>query len=68
MYRAQLTVEGIVQGVGFRPAVYRLAHELGLTGYVRNMGNLVEIVLEGSEDTIRKFIERLKAEKPPFPG
>ncbi|WP_432703547.1 carbamoyltransferase HypF [Methanothermobacter thermautotrophicus] len=66
MYRAQLTVEGIVQGVGFRPAVYRLAHELGLTGYVRNMGNLVEIVLEGDEERIKRFIKRLKAEKPPI--
>ncbi len=47
MYRAHLTVEGIVQGVGFRPAVYRLAKELSLTGYVRNMGNMVEIVLGG---------------------
>ncbi|MEM4196216.1 MAG: acylphosphatase, partial [Methanothermobacter sp.] len=66
MYRAQLTVEGIVQGVGFRPAVYRLAHELGLKGYVRNMGNLVEIVLEGDENRIKGFIQRLKAEKPPL--
>ena len=66
MYRAHLTVEGIVQGVGFRPAVYRLAKELSLTGYVRNMGNMVEIVLEGSHEGIEEFIERLKKDKPPI--
>lgn len=66
MYRAHLTVEGIVQGVGFRPAVYRLAKELGLTGYVRNLGNMVEIALEGSHEGIEEFIERLKKDKPPI--
>ena len=42
-YNAYLLVDGIVQGVGFRPTVYRLAKVMQLNGYVRNMGNIVEI-------------------------
>ncbi|RLE55780.1 MAG: carbamoyltransferase HypF [Thermoprotei archaeon] len=62
----RITVSGIVQGVGFRPFIHRLALSLGLTGYVRNLGGSeVEIWIEGSEEAIRKFIERLRSEKPP---
>ena len=46
--RRQIQVRGIVQGVGFRPFVYRLAHELGLAGWVRNDGDGVTIEAEGS--------------------
>src|SRR5690554_5940733 len=66
MYRAHIIVEGIVQGVGFRPSVYRLADETGLTGYVRNIGNAVEIVVEGERSRLDEFIARLKTEKPPI--
>ena len=58
MYRAHIIVEGIVQGVGFRPSVYRLADETGLTGYVRNIGNAVEIVVEGERSRLDEFIAR----------
>jgi|Deesub1362A_J573_1020465.scaffolds.fasta_scaffold01289_10 hydrogenase maturation protein HypF len=62
MYR--LVVKGIVQGVGFRPFVYRLATSMGLKGYVRNTGDgTVEILVDSRVD---EFIERLKAEKPPM--
>ncbi|MDI6841783.1 MAG: carbamoyltransferase HypF [Methanothermobacter wolfeii] len=64
MYRAHIIVEGIVQGVGFRPSVYRLADETRLTGYVRNIGNAVEIVVEGERSRLDEFIARLKTEKP----
>ena len=48
METKQILVEGIVQGVGFRPFVYRIATEASLNGYVRNLGNVVEIILQGS--------------------
>lgn len=63
-YTAYLLVDGIVQGVGFRPTVYRIAKSLDLTGYVRNMGNIVEIVLQGSYDNINSFVDNLQKNKP----
>ena len=64
MTAKKILTQGIVQGVGFRPYVYRLATELELKGYVRNLGNVVEIILEG--DNINLFIERLPKELPPI--
>ncbi len=62
----KIRVIGIVQGVGFRPYVYRLAKSMGLKGYVKNMGGSeVEIHLEGPEARIHEFSERLVREKPP---
>ena len=55
MDKARILVQGIVQGVGFRPTVYRLARALDLRGYVRNLGNIVEIVLEGNKSNIKQF-------------
>lgn len=53
-------VQGIVQAVGFRPFVYRIAHEHNLRGYVKNLGDAgVEIVVEGREEDIEAFIEDL---------
>ena len=65
--RAEIKVSGIVQGVGFRPFIYRTAVKNGLVGYVRNRGDaVVEIVTEGNKDSIVQFLEDLKAEKPPL--
>ncbi len=64
--RARIIVHGIVQGVGFRPTVYRIAKEMNLKGSVRNLGNSVEIILEGPEEEIKKFAENLKNNKPPI--
>ena len=64
MIAKKILTQGIVQGVGFRPYVYRLASELNLKGYVRNLGNVVEIILEG--DNVNQFIERLPKELPPI--
>ena len=47
MEKARILVQGIVQGVGFRPTVYRIANDMHINGYVRNLGNIVEIVIEG---------------------
>ncbi|SMF30633.1 Hydrogenase maturation protein, carbamoyltransferase HypF [Tistlia consotensis] len=57
-----ITVRGQVQGVGFRPTVWRIATELGLSGEVRNSGEGVEIRLWGT--ALERFTERLRAEAP----
>ena len=62
--RVQVNVEGTVQGVGFRPFVYRLAHELELTGWVRNTRNGVLVEVEGDAPAIETFLQRLKADAP----
>lgn len=63
-YTAYLLVDGIVQGVGFRPTVYRLAKVMNLNGYVRNMGNIVEIEIQGTLDDINLFVDELQEHKP----
>jgi len=63
--RVRIKVTGIVQGVGFRPFVYRTAVKNCLTGYVMNKGDAgVEIFLEGKEDNIRNFQRDLVEKKP----
>jgi hydrogenase maturation protein HypF len=63
--RVKLAILGIVQGVGFRPFVYRTAVKLGLVGYVRNRGDAgVEVLLEGSGQNIERFMAVLVEEKP----
>jgi hydrogenase maturation protein HypF len=62
----RIRVSGIVQGVGFRPFVWRLAHELQLAGWVRNDAAGVEIHAEGSADALRSLERRLRAEAPPL--
>ena len=57
----------MVQGVGFRPFVYRTAVSKGLAGFVRNMGDAgVEIVVEGRGDHVRRFLKDLKDKSPPL--
>ena len=60
----QVTIHGAVQGVGFRPFVYRLAKEIGLNGWVKNNTAGVFIEVEGCEGDLRQFLSRLKSEKP----
>jgi hydrogenase maturation protein HypF len=62
--RRHLHVRGIVQGVGFRPFVYKLATSLGLTGFVFNSSSGVTIEIEGSAEASRKFIESLRRDPP----
>ncbi len=65
--RAEIRISGIVQGVGFRPFVYRIAVKNGLVGYVRNRGDaIVEIFVEGKKTNIRQFLKDLKDKKPPL--
>ena len=64
MKALKILTQGIVQGVGFRPYVYRLATDLNLNGYVRNLGNVVEIIIEG--ENTEQFVVRLPKELPPI--
>jgi hydrogenase maturation protein HypF len=59
-------VEGVVQGVGFRPYVFRLAGELGLAGFVRNDTRGVHVEVEGDPGTVACFLKRLPCEAPPL--
>ncbi len=59
-----IAIQGIVQGVGFRPFVYNLASELNITGFVSNTSEGVVITVEG--DNLSRFIERLRLEAPPL--
>jgi hydrogenase maturation protein HypF len=59
-------IEGIVQGVGFRPFVYNLAHEYNLTGSVCNTTNGVYIHVEGNTDAIDRFVSVLTTNPPPL--
>jgi hydrogenase maturation protein HypF len=62
----RIRVSGVVQGVGFRPFVWRLARELELTGWVRNDSRGVEIEVFGAAEQVRSLVERLQKEAPPL--
>jgi hydrogenase maturation protein HypF len=64
--RASLEVEGIVQGVGFRPFIYRLAGRHELAGWVRNTGRGVQIEVEGASDSLSAFCRAIREEAPPL--
>ncbi len=64
--RLRVRVGGVVQGVGFRPHVYRLARELDLGGYVLNDERGVLLEVEGGSLAVERFLERLVAEEPPL--
>ncbi|MEA3296752.1 MAG: acylphosphatase, partial [candidate division Zixibacteria bacterium] len=63
-HRMRLHIRGKVQGVGFRPFVYRLACELGLSGWVRNSPQGVQIELEGKRTKLDEFVADLETKKP----
>src|SRR5664279_4400357 len=62
--RRAIRVVGAVQGVGFRPFVFRLARDMGLTGWVLNDGAGVSIEVEGSAAILASFERRLRADAP----
>lgn len=65
--RAEILIEGIVQGVGFRPYIYRLATKVNGTGTVKNLGDAgVQIIIEGTEAKIEEFLDKLPKESPPL--
>jgi hydrogenase maturation protein HypF len=62
--RLKIEITGIVQGVGFRPYIYRLARETGLSGYILNNTSGVLIEVEGEKQKLDEFLIRIDAEKP----
>jgi hydrogenase maturation protein HypF len=64
--RTRVRVEGIVQGVGFRPFVFGLATRLDLAGFVGNDAQGVFIEVEGDDDAVEEFLRILEAEPPPL--
>jgi hydrogenase maturation protein HypF len=65
--RRRIRIRGVVQGVGFRPFVYRTAVGMGLAGSVRNLGDAgVEIFVEGAVEAVDAFVRSLKTEAPPL--
>ncbi|CAN5525252.1 carbamoyltransferase HypF [soil metagenome] len=64
--RTRLRITGTVQGVGFRPFVFRLAEELGLTGFVGNDERGVFCEAEGPESALAEFARRIESESPPL--
>jgi len=65
--RVEMVVDGVVQGVGFRYYVRRLARRLGLVGYVKNLDDgRVNIVCESTENRINEFVEAMRNAPPPI--
>lgn len=64
--RRRLTVTGVVQGVGFRPFVHRIANGLGLSGFVGNDSGAVFVEVQGDRAAVDEFARRLRAEAPPL--
>ena len=64
--RQRVTVTGVVQGVGFRPFVHRVAAELGLGGFVGNDSGAVFLEVQGERARVSEFVRRLRAEAPPL--
>ena len=64
--RLRLKIQGAVQGVGFRPFIYRLATELRLTGWVNNSSEGVAVEIEGERSQLATFLDRLKRSAPPL--
>ena len=62
--RLRITLRGAVQGVGFRPFVYRLATEMSLTGWVLNSSSGLVVEVEGTPEELRRFEQRIEAERP----
>ena len=64
--RREISVRGIVQGVGFRPFIYALARQHGLAGLVRNDAEGVHIEAEGPPEELDRFLREIKEEAPPL--
>jgi hydrogenase maturation protein HypF len=64
--RAKATIQGIVQGVGFRPFIYQLAQERQLKGYVANTAFGVDLEVEGDLSAVEDFLRDIEVRKPPL--
>ena len=66
MDRRAIAISGIVQGVGFRPHIFRLALRLGLHGFIENLGGRVVIEIEGQPEALDRFLAELTSQPPPL--
>jgi hydrogenase maturation protein HypF len=66
MEGVRISIRGAVQGVGFRPFIYKLAKTLNIKGYVLNTPQGVIIEAQAEESLLKEFIERIQKEKPPI--
>ncbi len=66
MERRAIAVQGVVQGVGFRPFAYELASRLNLGGFVQNRSGGVLIEIEGDLDSLDRFLTALASDPPPL--
>ena len=62
MSEARVNITGRVQGVGFRPFIYRLAVKHGIKGYVKNLGDAGVEVVEGKRKSIEKFLDEVASD------
>ncbi|GAV25080.1 carbamoyltransferase HypF [Carboxydothermus islandicus] len=62
----KIVISGLVQGIGFRPFIWRIARKWGIKGWVKNSLAGVEILAEGEEENVNKFLAAIKKEKPPL--
>ena len=65
MKTERIIIKGVVQGVGFRPFLYRLANRLGLSGIIKNTQSGVEVIVSGKEENLNQFRKAILEEKPP---
>ncbi|MBU1927686.1 carbamoyltransferase HypF, partial [bacterium] len=66
MIRESYFIQGVVQGVGFRPFVYKIAHELNLKGFVKNSASGVTVEVQGKQEALELFEEYLSSKIPPL--
>ncbi len=66
MPQFKVTITGTVQGVGFRPFIYRTAKNNNIRGYIKNSGNCVLLLLEGKEAQVTEFLNTVKNNSPPL--
>lgn len=66
MQRQKIVIEGIVQGVGFRPFIYQLAVRFSLAGSVCNDSRGVIVEVEGEAGVLSRFVDAIRNEKPPL--
>lgn len=66
MERVLIKINGIVQGVGFRPFIHKLTREYGLAGYIRNTSSGVELELDGERDRLEGFVKDIPLKAPPL--
>lgn len=64
MQRVRIHIQGIVQGVGFRPFIHKLVQSYGLKGYVKNSSSGVEMELEGKREVLERFVKALPEKAP----